>query len=154
MIAIVLPFIAGAMFAIGLAVSGMTQPAKVVGFLDFAGDWDPSLAFVMIGAIGAYFPLYRWILRRSLPVFGAQYFLPTRTDLDAKLLTGAALFGIGWGIAGFCPGPALASIGTTSSTVLLFVGAMLCGMFLHHMVTITLARGSKPTSDFTSQATS
>ena len=138
--AILFPFVSGVLFAVGLALGGMTQPAKIIGFLDVLGEWDPSLALVMVGAIGIYFPLYRWILRRSAPVFASQYCIPMRKEIDRKLVMGAALFGIGWGPAGYCPGPALASLGTVAPTVLLFVGAMLCGMFGHHV----FSRGEPP----------
>lgn len=128
-----LPFLSGGLFAAGLVVGGMTQPAKVVGFLNFTGAWDPSLAFVMAGAICAYAPLYRWVLNRKTPFFGGIYRLPTRSDLDGKLLGGAALFGVGWGLAGFCPGPAIASLGTAAPDTLLFVFAMLIGMLAQQL---------------------
>ncbi|MEM9194572.1 MAG: DUF6691 family protein [Myxococcota bacterium] len=131
---LILPFLAGGLFAGGLVISGMTLPAKVVGFLDFFGNWDPSLAFVMGGAIAAYLPLFRLSQKRK-PLFSARYFIPTAKDIDAKLLGGAVLFGVGWGLSGFCPGPALTSIGTGTVTVLLFVGSMLAGMGIHHLVT-------------------
>ena len=123
-----LPFLAGALFALGLAIGGMTQPAKVVAFLDFFGNWDPSLAFVMAGAILAYFPLYRKIVGRRAPLFAPDHLIPTRRDLDARLLLGSALFGIGWGLGGYCPGPAFASVGAFASNTLIFVGAMVLGM--------------------------
>lgn len=138
---VLLPFVAGGLFGAGLSVAGMTQPAKVVGFLDFLGAWDPSLAFVMMGAIAAYAPLHRWVLRRPRPYFGARHLMPTRKDLDGKLLGGAALFGVGWGLAGFCPGPALASLGSGGPHVLLFVAAMFAGMFTQHLTSRWFSRG-------------
>ncbi len=120
-------FIAGALFAGGLALSGMTQPQKVLGFLDFAGHWDPALMFVMVGAIGVNFVLLRLTLRRAAPVFAPRFQIPTRTDIDLRLLGGAALFGVGWGTAGLCPGPALGSlIGGTKAVA--FIAAMALGM--------------------------
>jgi len=127
-------FGSGLLFAFGLGLSGMTQPAKVVGFLDFAGNWDPSLAFVMLGAIGVHTILSRFILHRPAPFFATTFSVPTRNDVDPKLIGGAALFGAGWGLGGFCPGPALTSVGTGSFTVLIFVGAMIAGMMLFKLV--------------------
>lgn len=126
-------FGSGVVFAVGLALAGMTQPAKVVGFLDFAGDWDPSLAFVMGGAILIYATLNRLIADMKAPVLGGAFSLPTKTDIEPRLVGGAALFGVGWGLGGFCPGPALASLGTGSTNVLIFVGAMLGGMLLFRL---------------------
>ena len=127
-------FGSGLLFAFGLGLSGMTQPAKVVGFLDFAGNWDPSLAFVMLGAIMVHMVLSRLILHRPAPFFATAFSVPTRNDIDPKLIGGAALFGAGWGLGGFCPGPALTSLATGSFTVLIFVGAMIAGMGLFKLV--------------------
>jgi uncharacterized membrane protein YedE/YeeE len=126
-------FVSGLLFAIGLGVGGMTQPAKVTAFLDFVGDWDPSLAFVMIGAIAVYAPLYRLIRRLPTPLLSSTFTLPTRTDIDRRLLGGAALFGVGWGLGGFCPGPALTSLAAGEPEVLIFVASMLTGMYLYKM---------------------
>lgn len=123
-------FAAGVVFALGLALAGMTDPGKVVAFLDLAGDWDPSLAFVMLGAIAIYAPGYRLITRRAHPVFAEHFSLPTARDLTPQLVIGAALFGIGWGISGFCPGPALVSLVTLRTDVLLFGLSMITGMAL------------------------
>jgi uncharacterized membrane protein YedE/YeeE len=123
-----LPLAAGLLFAIGLGISGMTQPAKVSGFLDFFGHWDPSLAFVMGGAVGVYFVAYRLVRRLRGPGFAALPSMP----IDARLVGGAALFGVGWGLSGFCPGPALASVGAGAHAALWFVPAMLAGMALEH----------------------
>jgi hypothetical protein len=126
-------FGAGALFAAGLAVGGMTRPSKVRGFLDFAGAWDPALLFVMGGAVTVYFVLHRLLLRRPKPLFDTQFHLPTRKDLDARLLGGAAIFGIGWGLVGYCPGPGLASLATGIAPAL-FVVAMAIGMWIQRMV--------------------
>lgn len=115
----------GLVFAIGLVVAGMTMPSKVRGFLDFTGAWDPTLVFVMGGAIGVHALAYRMVRGRAAPLLGDRFHLPTREDLDARLMLGAAVFGIGWGLGGYCPGPALTSIVSGSSTVLVFVAAML-----------------------------
>ncbi|WP_437817582.1 DUF6691 family protein [Sorangium sp. So ce1078] len=141
---VALALLAGALFAVGLGVSGMTQPKKVTGFLDVAGDWDPSLAFVMVGAISVHFLAYRvvrWQQRAPaaraprFPLLADRMSLPTRTGVDARLLGGAALFGVGWGLAGYCPGPALVSLSTGSGVVLAFVLAMAAGMAIEHLAT-------------------
>jgi uncharacterized membrane protein YedE/YeeE len=121
-------------FALGLGISGMTRPVKVIGFLDFTGNWDPSLAFVMIGAIAMYSIAYRWIGRRSAPVLAPRFSIPTRKDIDASLILGAALFGAGWGLSGFCPGPAITSLASGAVPVIVFVGAMAIGVYLHGAV--------------------
>jgi uncharacterized membrane protein YedE/YeeE len=129
-----LVLLSGALFGWGLGIAGMTQPAKVVGFLDFFGDWDPSLAFVLGGAILAYLPLSRLIHRRSSPLFGAGFQLPQREEIDGRLLGGAAVFGVGWGLGGFCPGPALTSSGSGSSSALVFTAAMLAGFLVYALL--------------------
>lgn len=121
-------FGAGIIFAVGLGLSGMTQPGKVIGFLDFAGNWDPSLALVMAGAVLVYTVGFR--ARKPRPLFAPAYQLPTVKGIDRRLLLGSALFGIGWGLAGFCPGPALTSLVTLRWEPVLFVAAMLAGMLL------------------------
>jgi uncharacterized protein len=128
MMGMIAAFAAGALFAVGLGVGGMTQPAKVVSFLDFAGTWDPSLAFVMAGAVGVYAAAFRLARHRLRPLLSAAFVIPTRRDIDARLLGGAALFGIGWGLAGYCPGPAIVSLVTGRADVVVFVTAMLAGM--------------------------
>lgn len=127
-------FLSGAVFAAGLALSGMTQPEKVIGFLDVAGAWDPSLAFVMIGAIGLNLVLFRFILKRTGPVFGSVFQLPNRRDIDPRLVAGAALFGAGWGLGGYCPGPGLVSLAAGGLSALVFVIAMAAGMVANHFV--------------------
>lgn len=122
--------LAGLIFGGGLIVSGMTRPDKVQGFLDVTGAWDPSLAFVMIGAIAVHFLLFRLILRRRSPLFDKRFHLPTRTDLDPKLVAGAAIFGVGWGLGGICPGPALVDLGSGVGAAAVFVVAMALGMTL------------------------
>ena len=134
--------VAGVVFAMGLTISGMTQPAKVVAFLDVGGEWDPSLAFVMVGAIGVYAVLYRVVLRRSAPVMDSEFHLPTATEINAQLLGGAALFGLGWGLAGFCPGPALASIGSLQQEVFIFIGSMALGMAIYRYLQLSRAETS------------
>jgi uncharacterized membrane protein YedE/YeeE len=120
-------FFAGILFAIGLCVSGMTNPAKIIAFLDFAGAWDPSLAFVMAGAVGVHAVASRMALRAPRPVWSSRYFLPTRRDVDLPLIAGAAIFGLGWGIAGYCPGPAVVSLVAPSPGLVTFVLAMAVG---------------------------
>lgn len=129
LVAIGVAVVTGALFGAGLVVAGMTQPAKVIGFLDVARGWDPSLGFVMAGAVTVYALGFRWIgRRRAEPWFDGRFHLPTRRDVDAALLAGSALFGIGWGLGGFCPGPGLVAAASGSATGLAFVGAMLLGM--------------------------
>ena len=127
-------FALGALFAVGLGVSGMTQPGKVIGFLDVAGNWDPALAFVMGGAVIVTFIGYRWALGRPAPLLSPSFQVPTRRDIDAQLLIGAALFGVGWGMAGFCPGPALVALASGSTDVMIFVGAMFAGFMAKDLV--------------------
>jgi uncharacterized membrane protein YedE/YeeE len=130
-VSLVLAFASGLLFGAGLLVSGMTLPAKVRGFLD-ATNWDASLAFVMGGAVLAYAVLSRLVIhRRREPWFDIKFHLPSRKDIDLPLVTGSALFGIGWEIAGACPGPGLVSAAAGNSGALLFVAAMLAGMWLH-----------------------
>jgi len=120
--------IAGAVFALGLAVGGMTVPAKVTGFLDVGGAWDPSLAFVMAAAIAVYLPILRIVRARSRPVLDERFHWPTARGIDLRLVTGSAIFGIGWGLSGYCPGPALASLVGGASSALVFVAAMVTGI--------------------------
>jgi uncharacterized membrane protein YedE/YeeE len=134
MIPLVAAFLSGVVFALGLGISGMTQPAKVIGFLDITGTWDPSLAFVMIGAIAVYALLYPLIRRRLTPVIAPTFSLPARKDIDLRLIGGAALFGIGWGVGGFCPGPALTSIASGYPPIVIFVVAMIAGMYLYQFI--------------------
>lgn len=126
--------IAGLLFGLGLLISGMANPAKVLNFLDLAGSWDPSLAFVIAGAIAVALPGYRLVFRRSGPLLDARFQLPTRKDIDAPLVGGAALFGIGWGLSGFCPGPAIVSLPLLATGTLAFVPAMVAGAALVRLV--------------------
>ena len=119
----------GLLLGTGLVVSGMSDPAKVLNFLDIAGTWDPSLAFVMGGAVIVAFLGFRLVLKRPGPLVGEAFQLPQRKDIDARLVLGAALFGIGWGLGGLCPGPALATVGLGAPGVLAFVPSMLAGMW-------------------------
>jgi hypothetical protein len=121
----------GALFGLGLWISGMTEPKKVQDFLDFGGRWDASLVLVLGGAVLVTLVTFPLILRRSQPVIGHKFHLPTAKAVDRKLVVGSALFGVGWGLGGFCPGPALVALGTGSYSALLFVVAMLLGMTLH-----------------------
>jgi len=127
-------FAAGLVFALGLGVSGMTLPSRVKGFLDVAGAWDPSLAFVMLSALATHIALLRWILRRRAPISTRAFDLPTRRDIDRPLLVGAALFGVGWGLGGYCPGPALTSLATLGRPALVMCAAMAAGMMLSRRV--------------------
>ncbi|MFK8138579.1 MAG: DUF6691 family protein [Bdellovibrionales bacterium] len=126
----IISFVVGFVFSIGLVVSGMTQPENIINFLDLTGNWDPSLAFVMIGAIGLHFFTFKWILKRKSPLFANKFMVPSRSDIDKNLLLGSALFGIGWGLGGLCPGPAIASLLDGSLEPVLFVGSSLLGMFV------------------------
>jgi len=120
--------LAGALFAVGLAISGMTSPAKITAFLDIGGAWDPALAFVMVGAIAVYASLQRIIRRRVAPVLADRFHVPVARRIDARLVAGAALFGVGWGVSGYCPGPALVSLGGGTASALIFVVAMIGGV--------------------------
>lgn len=120
--------LAGLVFGLGLIVSGMANPAKVLGFLDLAGHWDPSLAFVMAGAIAVGLLAFTVARRRTVTYLGADLKLPSARHIDRRLLGGSALFGMGWGVAGFCPGPALVGLGMGEVKALVFVAAMLMGM--------------------------
>lgn len=118
----------GFIFAIGLGLSGMTQPGKVVGFLDLFGAWDPSLLFVMAGAVMVHFVTYRLIRKRSSPLFSAEWHVPTKKDVTPALVAGSFLFGVGWALAGYCPGPAVTSLASFGGRPAIFVASMLVGM--------------------------
>ena len=133
MIRIASALLVGAVFGVGLAVSGMMNPAKVLGFLDFAGDWDPTLGLVMLGALIAAAPGYAFARRRDAPLAEPAFQIPTRRDIDGPLIAGALLFGIGWGLVGFCPGPAVAATGTGLCEVYVFGAAMVAGMALFRL---------------------
>ena len=127
--------ICGLIFGVGLAMSGMTDTAKVIGFLDIFGEWVPDLAFVMGGAVLVTLVAFRFILRRNTPLMAKSFSLPSVTTIDTRLLGGAALFGIGWGIYGYCPGPALSAMVYLNSDTFVFVAAMLAGMAITNKVT-------------------
>jgi uncharacterized membrane protein YedE/YeeE len=135
---------AGLLFGAGLVLSGMTQPQKVLNFLDVFGEFDASLMFVMIGAIGVHALAYRWTRRHSAPLFGPRFVLPTRHDIDAKLLVGALIFGAGWGLGGYCPGPAIVSMAGGGRAVLVFVAAMAAGMFITAKLEALWTRPAQP----------
>lgn len=118
--------IAGVVFGVGLAVSQMANPEKVLAFLNVAGDWDASLLLVMLAAVGVTFVGYPWATNRA-PLFEAEHRLPTASNIDVRLIAGAAIFGIGWGLAGYCPGPAIAGLASGSLEPVIFVGAMIAG---------------------------
>lgn len=122
-------FICGLIFGIGLVVSGMSNPAKVLNFLDLAGTWDPSLAFVMAGAVLVTFLGYRLVQVRAHPVFADRFHMPVSRGIDAPLLAGAACFGLGWGLGGFCPGPAVTALPLMAEGTLIFLPCMLLGMW-------------------------
>lgn len=124
----------GLLFGTGLVVSGMSDPAKVLNFLDLFGIWDPSLAFVMGGAVVVGFLGYRLVLARPAPIAADRFHLPTRSDIDARLVAGPAIFGIGWGLGGFCPGPALTALGLAAPGTLAFLPAMFAGMWAARML--------------------
>jgi len=126
----IVAFIGGLLFAAGLALSGMTMPSKVVAFLDVTGTWDPSLAFVMVSALSVYAIVFRIATKRPAPVLGGRFGLPTRSDLDARLITGATLFGIGWGLGGVCPGPGVVATVSGSIPIITMVAGMFAGMYL------------------------
>ena len=125
---------AGFLFGVGLAVSGMINPAKVLNFLDIFGRWDASLAFVMLGAVVTSAIGYRLAFRRGRPLFESKFMLPTRQDIDSKLLAGSAIFGIGWGLGGYCPGPAISGLGFGAPETIVFVTAMAAGMIVWRMI--------------------
>lgn len=126
--------LAGLVFGLGLIISGMANPAKVLGFLDLAGGWDPSLAFVMAGAIAVAAFAFALAKKRTASFLGAAMKLPGLRDIDRRLVIGSVLFGIGWGVAGFCPGPGLVALGMGEIKALIFVGAMLAGMGIFELI--------------------
>lgn len=127
--------IGGTLFGLGLTISEMVNPQKVIGFLDVAGEWDPTLAFVMGGALLVAVPAFRFILKeRTKPVLEDDFELPTKKTVDGRLVGGSALFGVGWGLAGFCPGPAVTALASGLTPVFAFVAAMIAGMVLYKLV--------------------
>jgi uncharacterized membrane protein YedE/YeeE len=137
----IVAFICGLLFAAGLGISGMTKPERVQGFLDIFGRWDPSLVFTMGGAVIMYGLLYQLSRTLTKPMFAETFSVPTRRDLDIRLLSGSAIFGFGWGLSGYCPAPALVAAGGGMTPVFVFVGSMLAGMWLFSVVDkLVLAR--------------
>lgn len=126
--------VVGFIFGIGLGLSGMTQPQKVVGFLDLFGKWDPSLIFVMIGAIIVHFITYRIIRKRNSPLLSTKWHVPTKKEITPALIIGAFIFGIGWALGGFCPGPAITSVADFQASSMIFVISMLLGMFIFKLI--------------------
>lgn len=122
---------AGLLFGLGLAISQMVNPEKVLDFLDVAGNWDPSLALVMAGAVGVTMVAFRFVLKRKQPLFDGEFHLPSLTKLDRRLLVGAGVFGLGWGIGGYCPGPGIAALSSGSVEALVFVAGMAIGSLLY-----------------------
>ncbi|MCL4154783.1 UNVERIFIED_CONTAM: hypothetical protein GTU68_007767 [Idotea baltica] len=139
---LVISYLSGLIFGVGISISGMANPAKVLNFFDIAGTWDPSLAFVMGGALVVTFIGYRVVLKRPAPRLDLRFHLPGRRDLDLPLIGGSALFGIGWGIAGFCPGGALPALGTGQSDVFIFTAALLGGIIIAKLLQAVLARST------------
>lgn len=127
-------FVSGLVFGLGLLVSGLANPEKVLGFLDIAGLWDPSLALVMVGAIGVGLIGFLVAGKRSVTIFGSPIRLPTATDIDKRLVLGSLAFGVGWGLAGFCPGPALVLLGAGETKAIVFVVSMVAGMAIFEMI--------------------
>tara|TARA_Y100000310_G_C20406699_1_gene679998 strand:- start:201 stop:623 length:423 start_codon:yes stop_codon:yes gene_type:complete len=134
--AIIASLLCGLLFGLGLLISGMSNPARVLNFLDLSANWDATLAFVMGGAILVAAPGMYWVRKRNKPMFANKFDIPTSKTIDAKLILGSAAFGIGWGISGFCPGPAVVAIASFQTDVLLFVAAMIAGMLLHYMLSL------------------
>jgi len=137
----IVAFVAGSLFGLGLTVSRMIDPAKVLGFLDVTGDWDPSLALVMAGALSVMAVGYRTASARHTPLLAGVFQIPTRRDVDSRLAIGAVIFGIGWGLVGFCPGPAISGLALGRYEVIVFVLAMLVGMAVNRYGPWRLSRG-------------
>jgi len=143
-------FVAGLVFGIGLIVAGMANPAKILGFLDIAGKWDPSLALVMAGAVAVGLVAFGLARRRTMSALGLPMLLPTASSLDARLVGGSIVFGIGWGLAGFCPGPAVVALGAGYAKAAVFVAAMLLGMIAFEIIQRNRTRADLASSDASS----
>ena len=137
-------FVIGLIFGLGITVSGMINPAKVLNFFDIAGTWDPSLAFVMAGALAVAVPGYRLVLARPAPVMESRFQLPETRAIDRKLVLGSAVFGLGWGIAGFCPGGALPALGTGARDVYIFLAALVVGLLAARWVQARTTATARP----------
>lgn len=143
--AVLSAFAAGLLFGIGLIASEMVNPAKVIGFLDlFGGAWDPSLAFVMGGALVTTFIGYRFVLKRERPIVAEEFDLPTKTALDQRLIVGSGLFGIGWGMAGYCPGPAIVALPFMYTETFIFIAAMAVGMIIFNLFDKAMQEKAQP----------
>ena len=127
-------FVTGVVFALGLGLSGMTDANKVIAFLNLAGQWDPSLAFVMVGAIGVHLVFYKLVMKRGSSLYGTEFETPPTNKLEKRLVIGSAIFGVGWALGGYCPGPAVSSMAGLSAEPLWFTGAMLAGMFVYDII--------------------
>ncbi len=139
-------FVVGLIFGVGLVLSGMTDPGKVIGFLDVSGDWDPSLALVMGGAIAVGVFAFAWAKKRRQPLLGEAFDWPASEQIDRRVVIGSLVFGIGWGLAGFCPGPALVSLAAGQEKALYFVGAMIFGMIAFELIQRRLSPSSETES--------
>ncbi len=135
---LIITFLSGLLFGLGLIVSGMTNPKKVIGFLDLFGNWDPSLALVMGSAIPVTFLAFRWLGKKQRTFFNDELHLPGTTHINIELIIGSLLFGIGWALAGYCPGPAIVSLGSGNLELLYFVTSMLLGMQITHFIQMKL----------------
>ncbi|HXI86079.1 MAG TPA: DUF6691 family protein [Parvularculaceae bacterium] len=135
-------FLIGILFGLGLVISGMVNPQRVIGFLDVTGTWDPTLLFVMAGALAATFIGYRLVLMRTKPLLDEKFILPTKTTIDRRLIIGASLFGVGWGLGGFCPGPGVTALSIGAIEPVVFVAAMLVGMATSRLVEIGGAKAA------------
>lgn len=131
---IIAAFVVGIIFGLGLILSGMTQPQKVISFLDVVGKWDPSLMFVMLSAIPVHFLSYKWIANKESPLLDVKWHYPRKTEITKPLIIGSILFGMGWGLGGFCPGPGIVALGSGSKNVIIFIVTMLLGMWLFKKV--------------------
>lgn len=131
---IAVAFVVGFIFGLGLVISGMTQAQKIIGFLDVLGKWDPSLMFVMLAAIPVHFLSYRYIAQRPSPMLDVKWHYPTKREITKPLIWGSILFGVGWGLGGFCPGPAIVAMGSGSLSIFVFIISMLAGMWLFFKV--------------------
>lgn len=130
---ILIALLSGILFGAGLALSQMTNPNKVINFLDIAGNWDPSLVFVMVGALAITTLCFRKILKRSAPLFDKQFYLSSKSAIDKPLIIGAAIFGIGWGISGYCPGPSIAGLGLGNFEAVVMIGSIYLGFVAHRL---------------------
>lgn len=127
----IIALVSGILFGIGLSLSQMINPEKVLNFLDIAGNWDPSLIFVMLGALAVTFTSFRFILKRQNPIFDDQFYLSAKKEIDKPLVIGSAIFGIGWGIAGYCPGPVVAGLGNGNFEAVIMIAAIYLGFIVH-----------------------